>query len=69
MTENSVVSRIFAVFTEIIDWFVDSLESVSEMFYTIDGGLTLFGTLAVIGLGISVVFLLVNVIRRMLKLG
>jgi hypothetical protein len=68
MVENSVVSRIFAVFTEIIDWFTTSISSVSEMFYNDTTGLTLFGTLAIIGLGISVVFLLVNVIKSMLRL-
>ena len=65
----SIVKSIFGVFTEIIDWFTTSLGTVSDMFYSTETGLTLFGTLAVIGLGISVVFLLVNVIRRMLKLG
>lgn len=65
---NSIVSRVFAVFTEIINWFTTSMTTVSEMFYTTETGLTLFGTLAVIGLGISIVFLLVNVIKSMLRL-
>lgn len=61
-------SRIFAVFTEIITWFVSAMESVSQMFYTTENGLTLFGTLAVIGLGIATVLLVVNIIKSMLKL-
>lgn len=65
---ETIVSRVFAVFTEIIQWFTTSMTTVSSMFYTTESGLTLFGTLAVIGLGISIVFLLVNVIKGMLRL-
>lgn len=65
-TTNPVVGGILDVFTQIGDWIGESVQTVSTMFYS-DGGLTLLGSLAVCGLGISVIFLLVNTIRSFLR--
>lgn len=68
MTTPTITGSIFAIFTEIIAWFTESMNTVSEMFYNSNSGLTLFGSLAVVGLGIAIVLLLVNVIKGMLRL-
>ena len=68
MTGNTIVSSIFGVFTEILTWFTTTLGSVGEIFYTADKGLSFIGTLAVIGLGIGVVLLVVNMVKGLIRL-
>ena len=67
MSGNSVVSSIFAVFTEILNWFTTTLGSVGDIFYTAEKGLTFIGTLSVIGLGIGVVLLVVNMLKSLIR--
>ena len=67
MSGNSVVSSIFAVFTEILNWFTTTLGSVGNIFYTAEKGLTFIGTLSVIGLGIGVVLLVVNMLKSLIR--
>lgn len=54
---DNVLTRIMAVFTAIMNWIVDSVESITPMFYVDETGLTFLGFLAVAGLGFSVSFL------------
>lgn len=67
MSGNSVVASIFAVFTEILNWFTTTLGSVGDIFYTAETGLTFIGTLSVIGLGIGVVLLVVNMLKSLIR--
>lgn len=60
-------SRIFAVFSEVMTWFTTSVTSISDMFYTTESGLTLLGTLTVLGMGIGAVLLIVNFIKGMIR--
>ena len=63
---TTILDAILAVFTSIGNWISTAVTSVSAMFYA-EGALTLLGTLAVAGLGFSVIFLLINVITNFLN--
>lgn len=65
---ESVVSAIFAVFSAIGNWFVEFLPTLTAIFWTGEA-LTFLGVLAILGLGVSVIFLLISVIRRFLNFG
>ena len=65
MTMGTILNAILAVFTAIGDWISTAVTSVSAMFYA-EGALTLLGTLAVAGLGFSVIFLLIGIISNFL---
>lgn len=65
MAETGILAEILAVFTQIGGWITTNLPTFFTLFYS--EGLTLLGTLAVAGLGISVVFLLIGIIQRFLK--
>lgn len=64
---TDVVQHIFAVFTEIIGWFVTSISSITAIFYSTSGGLTFIGVLTLCALGVAITLLLVNLIRGMLR--
>lgn len=63
---SGVVTAIFAVFTSILDWFVESLGSVSTLFYTTDG-LTFIGTCTIITFGIGIITMVVAMVRSLLR--
>lgn len=62
--EGSILSAILAVFTAIGDWMVETIPTFFGLFYTAGSGLTILGTLAVVGLGIGLIFLLIGVIQN-----
>ena len=66
----SLLDAILTVFDELSTWIQDSLLTLSALFWNSaadgTGGLTFFGILAVVGLGISVIFLLLRVIQNFL---
>lgn len=64
----SIVSQITGVFSSITDWIATSLPDFVAIFYDSTKGLTFIGTLAVVGLGISVFFLLMGLIQNFLHL-
>ncbi len=64
----SVVSQITGVFTSIATWIAETLPSIVKVFYDAETGLTFLGTLAVVGLGISIFFLLMGLIQNFLHL-
>lgn len=64
----SIVTQITGVFKSLADWFVQTLPSITSIFYDAETGLTFLGTLSVIGLGISVFFLLMGIIQNFLHL-
>lgn len=58
---------IFQVWQSVTGWIADGLSSVAGVFYAA-GQLTLIGTLAVISVGIALIFLLIAFIRKFLFL-
>ena len=64
-TVSPVLSAILAVFTAIGEWIGTAVNNLTPMFYA-ESGLTFLGTLAVAGLGFSVIFLMIGVIQNFL---
>ena len=63
---NSVVSAITSVFSSIMSWIATSVNDLVPIFYNNDS-LTFLGTLTIMGLGISIFFLLIGVISSFLR--
>lgn len=62
----SIIQAITGVFTEMGTWISSAVTNLLPMFYATEGGLTFLGVLAVASLGISITFLLINVISNFL---
>lgn len=64
---NSLLTAIFAVFTAVGDWIMTQLSDLPSIFWnTTDSSLTFLGVLAVVSLGISIIFLMIRVIQNFL---
>ena len=61
-----IVTQITNVFSEIGTWIADAVTDLLPMFYSAETGLTFLGTLAVVGLAFSVVFLIIGLIQNFL---
>ena len=65
-----IVHYIFSLWEEILYWVIDFLNSVIAIFWTASEGgggqLTFLGTIALISLGISVIFLMIRVVQNFL---
>lgn len=61
-----IIEQITGVFDAIGTWLAGAVEDLIPMFYVAESGLTFLGTLAVIGLAMSVVFLLIGLIQKFL---
>lgn len=55
------------IWTAIITWIVSAIQSLTAVFYA-EGEFTFLGTLALIGLGIGVIFLVIGVIQNFLRM-
>lgn len=66
-TASSVISALTAVFDSVFSWISTALTTIIGVFYA-DGALTFLGVLALVGLAISIFFLLVSVISNFLHL-
>lgn len=64
----SIIGQMTGVFSKIADWIAESVTAITPMFYTAEGGLTFLGTLGVVGLAFSVVFLIMGIIQNFLHL-
>lgn len=65
---NAVITSITGVFSAIMDWMASAIADITPIFYVAETGLTFIGTLTIIGLSISIFFLLVGVISSFLHL-
>lgn len=65
---SNVVTAITSIFSAIGTWITDSLTDLQSVFWSNDG-LTFLGTLAILGLGMGIVFLLIGLIQKFLKFG
>lgn len=63
----SVISAITAVFTAVMEWIITAITAVVAVFWTGEA-LTFMGVLAVVGLAISIFFLLLGLIQNFLHL-
>lgn len=67
VSDTTVVDEIFAVFDKVGDWIVDALTTFVVVFYSPTTGLTFLGVMALVSLGIAVIFLVIGVIQSFLK--
>lgn len=70
---TDIVSAILSVFGDISEWIIATLMSLTDLFWqqttTGDGyQLTFFGVMAVVSVGIGLIFLLIRVIQNFIKL-
>lgn len=63
---ETILNAVLAVFTGVIDWFITSMNSVVALFYSAETGLTFFGVMALIALGISLVLLFIRMVKNYL---
>lgn len=63
----SIIDSVFDIWSDIFDWVVLGISSVVALFY-INNELTILGILAIVGIGISLFFLIVYFIVRFIKL-
>lgn len=61
----AILETILAIFAGVADWIVETLPTVTSLFYA-EGALTFLGVLAVGSLAISISFLLIGIIQRFL---
>lgn len=69
---SNIISQFTAVFDAIGTWIVTAVNNLIPMFWEVTetgGQLTFMGTLAIIGLGVSICFLLLGIIQRFMKFG
>lgn len=62
---TAIVTAITGVFSAIWEWIITSIPDVIAIFYAAEG-LTFLGTLALMGLGISIFFLVMGLIQNFL---
>lgn len=65
---TAVITSVTSVFSAIMDWMASAIADITPVFYVAETGLTFIGTLTIIGLSISIFFLLVGVISSFLHL-
>ena len=64
-----MITKLTDIWKELVDWITETVPSVMELFYnSTSGEFTLVGILALVGVGISVGFLLINVVKGFLRL-
>lgn len=64
---TSPVASILAVFTSLIEWFVEAVGAITPIFWA-EGALTFVGTITVIGVAIAVTLMVIAMIRSLLRL-
>lgn len=62
----NAVSSILSIMTSVLTWFVDSLETVTTIFYSSEG-LTFIGGITVLGFAIGLVTMVIAMVRSLLK--
>lgn len=68
---SSVITEMFQIVQEVIGELIDALintiDGVTSLFYTPNGGFTFVGTLLLIGLGFTLVFWAFRFIRGLIR--
>ena len=63
----NVVTAITDVWTAVATWFVATMQTVPDIFYDAETGLTFIGTLAIFGGGLAIIIGLIYMIRGWVK--
>ncbi len=62
------ITNITNIWAGIMEWLTETLSGTTGLFYDPKNGLTLIGTLSVIGISIGIVFLIIGMIQNFLHL-
>lgn len=64
----SIIDSVFNVFGKVSEWFVETLPSLTSIFYnSTDNELTILGVMTIAGVGISVALLLFNYVKDLIS--
>lgn len=63
----TIINAITGVFDSMSEWLTGAIDGVTSLFYNAETGLTLVGTLAIMGLSIAVVMMLINTVKSFLR--
>lgn len=63
----NLITTVLGVFSEITTWLIDALTDVISLFWNATDGLTFFGMLALVPLGISICMMLFAIVRSYIK--
>lgn len=66
---QAIITAITDVFSAVSTWLLEAIGNIAPIFYTAEGGLTLIGVTTMMGLGISIIFLLIGVVSNFLHFG
>lgn len=68
---TGILDAIFGVFTSVTTWFIETLSSATELFYTVGSGgtgeLTLIGNITIIGFAIAVALMILAWVRSVIR--
>lgn len=64
----AIFTALGEIWTAILTWIVSAISALVEVFYTAEGGFTLLGTFAAIGVGIGIIWLVIGVIQNFIRL-
>lgn len=68
LNDVTIFDAISGIWTDVMEWVVNALPSITSIFYNPTNGLTFFGVLAVTALGLSIFFLLMGILQNFLHL-
>lgn len=64
---SGVITAITEAWTAVSTWYVSTMQTVPEIFYDSETGLTFIGVLAIFGGGLTVIIGIIGAIRRWVK--
>lgn len=66
---SAILQAIGDVISSVITWITSSMTSVVGLFYDATNGFTFIGVLLLVGFGLSLVWVLINFIRGLVRRG
>lgn len=63
----NIVENVFAVFTNISEWIVSTVNAMVPVFYNTETGITFLGTMALCGLGVGIILLIFNIVKSFVQ--
>lgn len=64
----TVIEKILEVWTLLVNWFTDSIGSITEVFYSPETGLTFLGGLTILSIALGVATMIVATVRSYLQM-
>lgn len=64
----TVIEKILEVWTLLVNWFTDSIGSITEVFYSPETGLTFLGGLTILSIALGVATMIVATVKSYLQM-